>query len=161
MLKPTVKNQKKWVKEHLNNGVLLEDEEKYEKESSYKQACYDGLVWLEKNNIKTLEEAWDKCNRPDWLMWMLMWMSPNRKDLEKLDVFVKHCRKYYPFIRLYPVDYSVKFVELEFESVMFELYVCCQPRNLDKTPNEDLIDRHKQYRISKKIKEIFGNPWKM
>lgn len=34
-------------------------------------ACEGGVDWVKENKIKTLAEAWDKCPRGDWMIWML------------------------------------------------------------------------------------------
>jgi len=85
-LKPTERAQQKWVERRLNAGVLPDDADEYWADNSYYDtACYEALVWLEsaKPNICTLEQAWKRCPRPDWLVWCLMWMNPNRKDVEQ------------------------------------------------------------------------------
>ena len=33
-------------------------------------ACRGSIEWVEENNISTLEDAWNTCNRGDWLLWM-------------------------------------------------------------------------------------------
>ena len=33
-------------------------------------ACGGSIKWVEENNISTLEDAWNTCNRGDWLLWM-------------------------------------------------------------------------------------------
>ena len=31
-------------------------------------ARQDTIRWIEKNNIQTMEEFWDKCERSDWMI---------------------------------------------------------------------------------------------
>ena len=33
-------------------------------------ACQPAIGWLEKNNIRSIQEAWERCKRPDWLLWL-------------------------------------------------------------------------------------------
>lgn len=33
-------------------------------------ACKLSILWVQDNNIQTLEEAWSACDRGDWLFWM-------------------------------------------------------------------------------------------
>ena len=33
-------------------------------------ACRPAIGWLEDSNIRSIQEAWDKCERPDWLLWL-------------------------------------------------------------------------------------------
>lgn len=33
-------------------------------------ADVEHIKWIEENKIETLEEAWESCNRGDWLLWM-------------------------------------------------------------------------------------------
>lgn len=87
-LKPTKENQKAWVKQHLNNGELPDDEDEYWEDSvSYtNSACYESLVWLEsaRPHICTLEQAWSRCPRPDWLVWCLIQMKPTKTDVKRV-----------------------------------------------------------------------------
>jgi len=85
-LRPTEKAQEAWINKRLNGGVLPEDEKEYWNANSYYDtACYDALAWLEsaQPDITTLAQAWNRCPRPDWLLWCLMWMKPNRKDVSQ------------------------------------------------------------------------------
>lgn len=84
--KPTKKAQQRWVKKYLNGGELPENEKDYWAENDYYgTACYPALAWLEsaKPNITTLAQAWKRCPRPDWLVWCLMQMNPNREDVAR------------------------------------------------------------------------------
>ena len=40
-------------------------------------ACSEAIEWLEENNIKTLAEAWEKCERGDWLLWLYVHLHPD------------------------------------------------------------------------------------
>src|SRR5690554_1098239 len=33
-------------------------------------ACPPGVIWIQEHNIKSLQEAWNVCNRGEWLLWM-------------------------------------------------------------------------------------------
>lgn len=34
-------------------------------------ACYIAIEWAHNNGIKTLRDAWDTCQRSDWMLWAL------------------------------------------------------------------------------------------
>lgn len=34
-------------------------------------ACPDGYKWAIQNKIKSTEDVWDKCERADWLLWLI------------------------------------------------------------------------------------------
>jgi hypothetical protein len=42
-------------------------------------ACSDAIKWIESNSITTLAQAWDKCQRPDWMLWL------NDKEIITID----------------------------------------------------------------------------
>jgi hypothetical protein len=52
-------------------------------------ACVEATDWCEKNNITTIEEAWDKCERGDWMLWLYRKLYPNR--LRNLTLAKGHC----------------------------------------------------------------------
>lgn len=93
MLKPTKTNQKAWIRKHLNGGILEKDfadhvEVTYKKEDAYPShchACYSAMKWLEEQGIISLEEAWNKCPRADWLDWILSQMDLSVEEDEALD----------------------------------------------------------------------------
>jgi hypothetical protein len=33
--------------------------------------CNEAISWAEDSNFQTHQEAWDACNRPDWMVWYL------------------------------------------------------------------------------------------
>jgi hypothetical protein len=35
------------------------------------QACEEGMLWIKEANIQTFEESWAKCQRSDWMLWLL------------------------------------------------------------------------------------------
>jgi len=41
-------------------------------------ACSNAIEWIEKNNIRTLQEAWEKCERGDWMLWLYAKMYPEK-----------------------------------------------------------------------------------
>lgn len=45
-------------------------------------ACGDAIAWLRKKNYPTLQEAWDNCERGDWMLWLLR--QTVRPDADKL-----------------------------------------------------------------------------
>ena len=82
--KPTKAQQKEWVSKHLNGGVCPLTKRDYNNECfSGNTACWEALNWLSETDITTLAEAWERCERPDWLMWMLVHMEPDRDDYNK------------------------------------------------------------------------------
>lgn len=34
-------------------------------------ACKEAINWIEKNNIRSMYEAWKKCKRSDWMLWVM------------------------------------------------------------------------------------------
>jgi len=89
-LRPTDKNKQEWVKKYLNNGELpeVENETCWLIANNYKMdnvPCLEALQWLEaaKPDICTLEDAWDRCHRPDWMVWMLTRMNPSKADVRR------------------------------------------------------------------------------
>ena len=83
--KPTKQRQRKWVGEYLNDGVCPKSRNDYQFDGriSMSTACWEALDWLSETDITTLAEAWERCERPDWLMWMLYRMAPDRADYDK------------------------------------------------------------------------------
>ena len=49
----------------------------YRLDKDYWGACNKALKWIAENNIKTLEEAWEKCKRGDWMMWLYVHLHPD------------------------------------------------------------------------------------
>ena len=95
---PTKKRQDQWVKDHLNGGSFPEDLMDYYDETDDAPvghaACYAAMEWLDANDIKTLEEAWDRCLHADWLAWMVHFMEPSAADaLKWIRLVKKHVRE--------------------------------------------------------------------
>ena len=53
----------------------------------YLTACDEAIEWA-KN--KTAKEAWDQCERGDWLLW---WAKKENTDLRKLTLAKARCAK--------------------------------------------------------------------
>jgi hypothetical protein len=34
-------------------------------------ACSDAIEWIEQEGIATMAEAWEKCQRSDWMLWTM------------------------------------------------------------------------------------------
>ena len=34
-------------------------------------ACQPAIRWLKRRKFRTFQQAWNKCNRPDWMRWYL------------------------------------------------------------------------------------------
>lgn len=80
---PSKKRQAQWVKDHLNGGSFPEEYNEYWEESCWSlttQACHEAMEWLDRNDIKTLAEAWDRCPETEWLAWIVSLMEPSRAD---------------------------------------------------------------------------------
>jgi dihydroorotase-like cyclic amidohydrolase len=52
-------------------------------------ACVEAIKWCEENNITTIEEAWEKCERGDWMLWLYRKLYPN--NLRELTLAKGHC----------------------------------------------------------------------
>ena len=44
-------------------------------------ACKESIKWIKQNNIQSLEEAWNICERGDWLLWMATRLSIDKRKL--------------------------------------------------------------------------------
>lgn len=76
---PSEKKQREWVEKYFNGGVCPEDGS-----LPAGSACYEALDWLSKqDDIHTLADAWDKCEEPEWLVWMHSRMDMSRKDVRR------------------------------------------------------------------------------
>lgn len=149
-LNPTIKNQKLWVRNHLNNGVCPNIKNNYFNfvSSDRDQACYEALCWLDEKNIKTLEEAWDKCTNPSWLLWMLHYMKPTQKEFLKInyvlkDKLSKGPNKKYMFRYLYEESYTFYEWSLDFYDL----------------GKNNIMSLSQLRRYARLIKETVGNPW--
>jgi hypothetical protein len=52
-------------------------------------ACKEATDWCAENNITTIEEAWEKCERGDWMLWLYRKLYPN--NLRELTLAKGHC----------------------------------------------------------------------
>jgi hypothetical protein len=52
-------------------------------------ACEKAIDWCKKRNIKTVEEAWEKCERGDWMLWL--YKNLYRDNLKELTLAKGHC----------------------------------------------------------------------
>ena len=70
---------------------------KYLKKSG---ACAEALRWV---GDRTLQQAWDECDRPDWMMWLYRRNNPNKKTCVKIAIYAaKLCIENYK--NKYPAD---------------------------------------------------------
>lgn len=44
-------------------------------------ACKESIRWIKQNNIQSLEEAWNICERGDWLLWMATKLKVDKRKL--------------------------------------------------------------------------------
>jgi len=52
-------------------------------------ACGEAIEWCKDNNIKTLQEAWEKCERGDWMLWLYARLYPDNK--REITLAKGHC----------------------------------------------------------------------
>jgi hypothetical protein len=52
-------------------------------------ACVEATEWCAENKIKTIEEAWEKCERGDWMLWLYRKLYPD--NLRELTLAKGHC----------------------------------------------------------------------
>jgi hypothetical protein len=78
-LRPTEKAQKEWLDKYFNGGCCPPQNKYHETLSG--TACYNALVWLAESEVYCLADAWQLCDRLDWLFWMLSNMKPHKKDI--------------------------------------------------------------------------------
>ena len=45
------------------------------------EACDPSIQWVEEHNIQSLEEAWNACERGDWLLWMATKLGIDERKL--------------------------------------------------------------------------------
>ena len=45
------------------------------------KACGSSILWIEEKNIQSLEEAWNICERGDWLLWMATKLNIDKRRL--------------------------------------------------------------------------------
>jgi len=54
-----------------------------------KRACSSAIEWIKDNKINSLEEAWGKCKRSDWMLWSLA--EIDHKNDSQLRLFACWC----------------------------------------------------------------------
>jgi len=45
------------------------------------EACKESISWIQQNNIQSLKEAWNACERGDWLFWMATKLGIDERKL--------------------------------------------------------------------------------
>lgn len=45
------------------------------------EACKGSIEWIEENNIQSLQDAWNACERGDWLLWMATKLNVDKRKL--------------------------------------------------------------------------------
>lgn len=150
---PTEERQQDWVKKHLNGGVCPPNREAWRNlRDQWRLACFESLDWLSESDITTLEEAWDQCSEPAWLLWTLRWMEPDEADQKKCLRFWKWyvtdaCQRpilTYNHLKLLPRNDAIK-VAARWLQISME----CEVNDVRR---EEVV---------KKIKELWPNPWRM
>jgi hypothetical protein len=58
-------------------------------------ACDKAIQWLEHNQFKYFQEAWDACERGDWMLWLIGQTTDreNEAKLRKLTLAKARCAK--------------------------------------------------------------------
>lgn len=58
-------------------------------------ACSDAVEWLEREKFQTSQMAWDKCDRGDWMLWLLGKLSgkPQSDSRKKLVLATCACAR--------------------------------------------------------------------
>jgi hypothetical protein len=67
----------------------------YQSKLADMHACSDAIEWLEEQRFPTLQDAWDACERGDWMLW-LIGRTTNHNDeaqLRKLTLAKARCAK--------------------------------------------------------------------
>jgi hypothetical protein len=52
-------------------------------------ACEEAIKWCAENKFKTIEEAWEKCERGDWMLWLYRRLYPD--NLRELTLAKGYC----------------------------------------------------------------------
>jgi hypothetical protein len=52
-------------------------------------ACEEAIKWCAENKFKTIEEAWEKCERGDWMLWLYKRLYPD--NLRELTLAKGYC----------------------------------------------------------------------
>lgn len=55
-----------------------------------KKACQESIIWIEENNIQSLEEAWNACEQGDWLLWMAKKLGVDKRKLALCGALCAH-----------------------------------------------------------------------
>jgi len=58
-------------------------------ETTGRGACLEAIRWLAESGVTNPADAWDRCNRPDWMLWSLEAIDYN--DGNKLRLFSCAC----------------------------------------------------------------------
>jgi hypothetical protein len=174
--KPTKRNQKLWVQAHLNGGVCPKTRKDYYdlrtdlilEGRPYKcLACWEALDWLSESDIKTLEEAWDQCDRPDWLIWTVLHMKPDKKDVTKVRKLM-HWLIGCDWLASVGARGAIAFAYTNIEgyyltespkAILTRAAICltalCEPESLRK------LSKVEGYKLLIKVKKLWPNPWRM
>jgi len=53
--------------------------------------CNQSMLWLTDHEYSTSKEAWDDCDRADWMMWLLKTMAKHKMWPSRKDVLLLSC----------------------------------------------------------------------
>ncbi|MCK9482546.1 MAG: hypothetical protein M0R38_12460 [Bacteroidia bacterium] len=54
------------------------------------EACQESMDWIAENNIQSLEEAWNACERGEWLLWLAQELRINKRKLVMCGALCAH-----------------------------------------------------------------------
>lgn len=54
------------------------------------EACDQSIIWVEENNVQSLQEAWTSCERGDWLLWLAAELNVDKRKLAMCGALCAH-----------------------------------------------------------------------
>lgn len=73
-------------------------------------ACTSARYWIKDNNIQTFEEAWQKCPRSDWMLWLYTKIKPLNKVKELYEA-IPEIKEYLEKVTVLPYRFQSFWVE--------------------------------------------------
>ena len=74
-------------------------------------ACEEALMWVKANNITSLEEAWEKCQKPEWMAWLCNEcegevLTADQMYRRNVLLYLQYLKRYSPTSISADVDYA-------------------------------------------------------